>query len=99
MILNTYETIYIVKPNTTESQTSTIISKYKNFLETNGASNISIQHRGRRHLSYDIKNYYDGVYIQMNYNGNAVLIDSLRKLMRLDSNIFRYLILKQTPIL
>lgn len=95
MKLNSYETIYIIQPDITENQTTKVINNYKNFLEKNGACNILVQNRGRRHLSYNIQNYYDGIYIQMNYNGNSYLIDLLEKSMRFDNNIFRHLTLKQ----
>lgn len=92
---NTYEIIYITKPSITESQVIKTINYYKRFLKRNGAHNILIQHRGRRHLSYNINNYYDGIYIQMNFNGNALLISSLEKFIKLDDNILRYLTIKQ----
>ena len=95
MRLNYYETIYIIKPNITEAESIRTIDLYHNFLKNSGAYNIMIQNRGRRHLSYNIYNCYDGIYIQMNYYGNASLITSLQKHLQLDKTIFRHLTLKQ----
>lgn len=97
-MLNFYETIYIIKPDITEDKNYKIITKYINLMKDNGAKNICIQNRGRRHLSYNIKNYYDGVYVQMNYKGNGQLIDMLEKSMRFDNNVIRYLTIKQNEI-
>lgn len=90
-----YETIYIIKPDITDNKNSEIITKYINIIKDNGAKNILIQNRGRRHLSYNIKSYYDGVYVQMNYDGNGRLINILEKSMKFDNNIIRYLTTKQ----
>nr|YP_009294153.1 ribosomal protein S6 [Hildenbrandia rubra]AOM67395.1 ribosomal protein S6 [Hildenbrandia rubra] len=95
MMLDPYETIYIIKPNITEKETTKTINTYRKFLQKNGAHNILVQNRGRRHLSYSIKNYYDGIYVQMNYDGNAYLMTLLEKFIRFDANIFRHINLKQ----
>lgn len=97
-MLNSYETIYIIKPDITDNKNSEIITQYINILKENGGRNIFIQNRGRRHLSYNIKSYYDGVYVQMNYNGNGQLINILEKSMKFDNNIIRYLTIRQNKI-
>lgn len=94
MRLNSYETIYIIKPNLTEKQITQVVNNYKNFLNTYGGINILIQHRGKRHLNYIIDNYSDGIYVQMNYNGTTYLVNSVKKLMLFDQNILRSLTVK-----
>nr|QCI06856.1 ribosomal protein S6 [Halydictyon mirabile] len=94
MYLKNYETIYVLKPNGTDTINLSIINYYKTFIKQKGGLNLVVQHRGRRHLSYNINNYYDGIYIQMNYKANGKLIKSLEQSMRIDSNIIRYLIVK-----
>nr|YP_009395723.1 ribosomal protein S6 [Herposiphonia versicolor]ARW64703.1 ribosomal protein S6 [Herposiphonia versicolor] len=93
--LNDYETIYILKPDVTEDINLSLVSYYKVMLKEQGAINISVQHRGRRHLSYNIINYYDGIYIQMNYQGNGQLVNIIEKSMKLNDNIIRYLTIKK----
>ena len=98
MNLNNYETIYILKPDVTEEKNLSLISEYKMLIRQHGGHNIFIQHRGRRHLSYNISSYYDGIYIQMNYEGNGIIVKKLEKSMRFNSNIIRYLTIKQKNI-
>ena len=93
--LNNYETIYILKPDVTESSNLSLVNSYKTLLKEKGATNIVIQHRGRRHLSYNINQYYDGIYVQMNYNANGNLVKFLEKSMRFNEFIIRYLTVKQ----
>nr|YP_009297832.1 ribosomal protein S6 [Kumanoa americana]AOM67566.1 ribosomal protein S6 [Kumanoa americana] len=94
-ILNTYETIYILKPDVTENHNLNLVQEYKKLIKKHGGKNVFIQHRGRRHLSYNIKNYYDGIYVQMNFEGNGHLITILEKSMKFSDKIIRYLITKQ----
>ena len=95
MILNSYETIYILKPDVTEDQNLALVNEYKSLIKLNGGQNLFVQHRGRRHLSYNITHYYDGIYVQMNYEGNGGLIKLLEKSMRFNDNIIRYLTVRQ----
>nr|YP_010330095.1 ribosomal protein S6 [Porphyridium aerugineum]UNJ17811.1 ribosomal protein S6 [Porphyridium aerugineum] len=97
-IMNNYETIYIVKPDLSDEIVLGLINKYQNTLIKNGGKNIFIQNRGRRHLAYPIKRYHDGVYIQMNYEGNGTLVKGLERDMRFDDNIIRLLTIKQNNI-
>jgi len=96
--LKSYETVYILKPDVTESLNLSIVNYYKSVLKEKGASHIIVQHRGRRHLSYNIKQYYDGIYVQMNYKANGNLVSFLEKSMRFNDNVIRYLTTKSSDI-
>nr|YP_009397373.1 ribosomal protein S6 [Dasyclonium flaccidum]ARW66559.1 ribosomal protein S6 [Dasyclonium flaccidum] len=98
MFLNSYETIYILKPDVTDSINLSLVNYYKSLLKEKGAHNIVIQHRGRRHLSYNIDHYYDGIYVQMNYQASQSLLLLLEKSMLLNENIIRYLTVKHQAI-
>ena len=95
MTLNSYEMFYILKPDVAEAINLNLINYYRNLIQKRGGQNISVQHRGRRHLSYNISHYYDGLYVQLNYDGNGDLVKVLEKHMRLNENILRYLTLKR----
>ena len=99
MFLNTYEIVYILKPNITENINLEIVHEYKNLIKKNGGKNICVQHRGRRHLSYHIKQYYDAIYVQMTFEGNGQIINMIEKSMKFNENIIRYLTTKQNKIL
>nr|QCI06508.1 ribosomal protein S6 [Erythroglossum lusitanicum] len=94
IFLNSYETIYILKPDVTDDTNLSLVNYYKALIKEKGGKNILVQHRGRRHLSYNITHYYDGIYIQMNYQANGKLVKLLEKSMRFNENIIRYLTVK-----
>nr|YP_009237867.1 ribosomal protein S6 [Gracilariopsis lemaneiformis]YP_009294733.1 ribosomal protein S6 [Gracilariopsis chorda]AJO68377.1 ribosomal protein S6 [Gracilariopsis lemaneiformis]AML79922.1 ribosomal protein S6 [Gracilariopsis lemaneiformis]AOM66993.1 ribosomal protein S6 [Gracilariopsis chorda] len=94
MKLNHYETIYILKPDIKEENNLLLVNKYKSLIKKYGGQNIFIQHRGRRHLSYDIKSYYDGIYVQINYRASSQLVKILEKALIFSNNVIRYLTIK-----
>ena len=94
MNLTSYETFYILKPDVTEKMNLSLVNYYRNFVEEKGGKNISVQYRGRRHLSYNILHYYDGIYVQLNFYGNGYLVKLLQKHMRLNDQVLRCLTLK-----
>nr|YP_010903179.1 ribosomal protein S6 [Hypnea cornuta]WCH55632.1 ribosomal protein S6 [Hypnea cornuta] len=89
--LNSYETIYILRPDITEDKNLNLVNRYKALINNLGGQNILIQHRGRRHLSYNISQYYDGIYVQMNYQGNGFIVNNLEKALKMNNNIIRYI--------
>ncbi|KAI0556377.1 ribosomal protein S6 (chloroplast) [Gracilaria domingensis] len=94
MNFNHYETIYILKPNITEEQNLTLLNQYKSLIKKYGGQNIAIQHKGRRHLNYNIQSYYDGIYMQINYTASSNLVKILEKTMGLSGEIIRYITVK-----
>lgn len=95
MILNNYETIYILKPDMNEENNIGLVNEYKSLIRSYGGKNIFVQHKGRRHLSFSINNHYDGIYVQINYEGNGQIVKLLEKAMRFNDQIIRYLTIKQ----
>lgn len=98
MILNEYEVIYILKPDVTENVNLALVNYYKTLIKKNGGRNILVQHRGRRHLSFNISHYYDAIYVQVNYHGNGDLVKIIEKSMRFNNNILRYLTVKKETV-
>ncbi len=90
-----YETMYILRPDLSEEQMDQAIEKYQKLLGELGASTVETQHRGRRRLAYEIQNHRDGIYIQMNYQGEQVTIDALERTMRQGDEVLRYLTVRQ----
>ena len=90
-----YETMYILRPDIGEELLDQTIDKYQTILREQGAEDIQTQHRGKRRLSYEIKNCREGIYIQMNYKGDGSYIASLERAMRLSDEVIRYLTIKQ----
>ncbi|MEE3718579.1 30S ribosomal protein S6 [Tumidithrix elongata RA019] len=92
-----YETMYILRPDLNDQDTDAAIAKYQTILQNNGAEPITIQHRGKRRLAYDIKKHREGIYVQMNYSAEPRTVEEMEKVMRLGEEVIRYLTIKLDP--
>lgn len=91
---DSYEMMYILRPDLGEEQVDQAIAKYESLLRDQGAEDIEIQHRGRRRLAYEIKRQREGIYIQMNYKAPGKHVAPVERAMRLSEEVIRYLTLK-----
>jgi small subunit ribosomal protein S6 len=91
--LNTYETLYLVKPNILEENVLKIIEKYESLLKKH-VDNVVTQNKGKRHLTYTVNGYDDSFFIEMNYEGNGNLVNLLEKYLKIDDNIIRHQTIK-----
>ena len=92
--LEYYEAIYLISPNLTEQEVSTKMEFYQNFLQNKG-SQVTVQNRGKRSLSYPIKGFETANFIQMLYVGNGNLLKVLTKeILRDTIRVLRHLITK-----
>lgn len=92
--MTAYETMYILRPDLGEEQMDQAITKYQDLLKEQGVEGIDTQHRGKRRLAYEIQNFREGVYIQMNYHGQGHAIAKLEREMRISENVIRYMTLR-----
>ena len=83
-----YEVIYLVNPSFTQQEISSKMEYYKTFLTQKG-SQVMVQNRGKRALSYPIKGFESANYIQMIYLGNGTLVTALNKEIKRDESILR----------
>ncbi len=90
-----YETMYILRPDLGDEQVEQAVSKYQNLIQEQGATEIQIQRRGKRRLSYEINKQRDGIYVQMNYQAPGKVVAPLERAMRLSDEVIRYLTTKQ----
>ena len=89
-----YEMMYILRPDLSEERVSQEIQKYKDLFAQHGAKNIQVQNLGKRRLAYLIEKYQDGIYIQVNFQGDGQQVAPVERAMRLSEEVIRYLTLK-----
>ena len=88
--LELYEILYLINPTFTETELEAKVDFYRDFLTQRG-SQVMVQNRGKRGLSYSIKGFESASYIQMTYVGNQKLIKSLDTAISRDDSILRHL--------
>lgn len=94
-MINTYEMMFILRPDLTQEQISQELHKYRDFLKDNGAEKVSIEVWGKRRLAYPIQKFQDGVYVLTYYTGDGTQVAKIEKDMRFSEQVIRYLTIKQ----
>ena len=95
--LELYEILYLVDPGFNETELEKKTEFYRDFLTSRG-SQVMVQNRGKRGLSYKIKGCETASYIQMIYVGNQKLRTSLDVALGRDVSILRHLTTKITEL-
>ncbi|NEO26458.1 MAG: 30S ribosomal protein S6 [Kamptonema sp. SIO4C4] len=92
--IRSYEMMYIVRPDLSEDRTTEVINQYRDLLKEQGATDVQIQVLGKRRLAYPIDRHQEGVYVQVNYQGEGNQVKPVERMMRLSEEVIRYLTLK-----
>lgn len=91
---NTYEMMFILRPDLTHEQVNKQLHKYRDFLKQNGAQKVSVDVWGKRRLAYPIDKFLDGIYILTHYTGDGSQVALIERDMRLSETVIRYLTTK-----
>jgi small subunit ribosomal protein S6 len=93
--MRNYELMYIVKPELDEEQLTGVIEKFANLIAANGGEVVSTDKWGKRRLAYEIKDYREGVYILVNFKGEAGTAQELDRVMKITDDILRFMIINK----
>jgi small subunit ribosomal protein S6 len=91
---NTYEMMFILRPDLTHDQVNKQLHKYRDLLKQNGAEKVSIEIWGKRRLAYQILKFQDGIYVLTHYTGDGSQVAIIERDMRLSETVIRYLTMK-----
>ena len=90
-----YETMYILRPDIPEEEVETHVAKYRDIVVEACGEVLDCQMRGKRRLAYTIAKHREGIYVQLNHNGDGQQVAPLERAMRLSEDVIRYLTVKQ----
>ena len=86
-----YETIIINSPLVTEGQLKESLTKFREFLLSNGAEMVHEEDWGLKKFAYPIKKKTTGFYHLFEYKADPELIQKLETEFNRDEKILRYL--------
>ena len=90
--MNSYEVLYIVKPDMEEEARAALISKFSELVTNNGGEVENVDEWGSRKLAYAINYITEGYYVLMNFKAKSDFPAELDRLMRINENIMRNMI-------
>ena len=93
-----YEMMILLTEEFNESELKTWAFNYAKALRKLSASEISVISRGRRDLSFMLRNQKRGNFIQINFSSLPKNIEDFSNNLKLDSNVLRFIILKKEVV-
>lgn len=88
--MRTYETIFIVHPDTVGDDLDTVIGKFKKILVDQGATVYKAENWGHRTLAYPVKKQTKGSYIFVVFDGDPSIIAEFERRMRIDEKVIKF---------
>ena len=89
-----FEVMYIVSPIDKTIQEETI-KKINDVITKNNGQVSSTDIWGLKRLAYKIKDFDDGYYVLTKFSGTSETIKELDRILKLDENILRHVIVKK----
>ncbi len=91
--MRTYEVLFILSPQVTEEETTTLVADFKGVAERNGATLKNEEAWGRRRLAYPIHKFNEGVYHLFVFESASSLSELDRRMKNVD-RVLRHLIVR-----
>ncbi|MDQ7821869.1 MAG: 30S ribosomal protein S6 [Candidatus Eremiobacteraeota bacterium] len=92
--MNAYEVTYIIDSALTEENVQKTIEKFSDHVSKAGGQVVNVDNWGKRRLAYEIKGKLEGVYVTMRYNAPENVSSELRRIMGIDEEIVRNIIIR-----
>jgi small subunit ribosomal protein S6 len=89
--MQTYESIFIVRPTLSDEETNKLIEKMKGVLERSGASFLKLENWGKKKLAYEVKRERKGTFVYFNFRSPGNAISELERSYRLEDSVLKFL--------
>jgi small subunit ribosomal protein S6 len=85
-----YETIYILRPDSSTDVIGQVNAKIRGIIEAGGGRLLKVDNWGKRKLAYEVKKQLKGIYLFFSYLGTAGLVEEVERNLRLTDAVIRY---------
>jgi len=99
MVINNYETTFILIPGMENEAQEAIIEKFLSVINTNGGSAQGTDRIGLRKFAYEIKGKNEGFYVVIKFTGSRDTVAELDRIMKIQDEVLRAIIVNTTDSL
>lgn len=93
--MRNYEVMYVLKPDLDEEKLNEVVEKFTALINNNGGEVVTTDKWGKRRLAYEINDYREGVYILVNFKGEAKTPLELDRVMKITDEILRFMVINK----
>ena len=94
MVMNKYETVYIISPTIDEEHTKGLVEKFNNLVSENGELE-KVEEWGRKKLAYEIQDQKEGYYVLMNFLAKSDFPAELERNFKITEGILTYMVIRK----
>jgi small subunit ribosomal protein S6 len=94
--MNSYETLFIIKPTLTEEETAKQISAVQNSVTELGGEVVATNDMGLRKLAYEIDKNPRGYYVVVYHKSNPSSIAEIERRLRYNEEVLKFFTVKYT---
>ena len=94
LIMNHYETVFILNPVLSDVQVKETVKKFEDYLVSKGAEVVYKEDWGLKKLAYTIQNKKSGFYHLFEFKADGSVVAPFELEFRRDDSVMRYLTVK-----
>ena len=92
--MRTYELLVLVRPDFDDEKIASIIARYSEIITNMEGTIITAEKWAKRRLAYEINRIREGIYLIFVFKGTPELSDELDRLLKIDQEIMRHMIVR-----
>ena len=93
-MLREYDFTVITKGDLPEGESAKVLAGYEGLMTREGGEILKRDDWGLKKLSYPMKKQFRGYYVNYDFVGTPASVAEMERLMRIDDNILRYLVVR-----
>ena len=97
-MLRNYETMYIVRPTLDDEAVENVAKKVDEQIAGIGGTVEKTEKRGRKRLSYEVKDFKEGFYVLTDFQADPSQITELERLFRLNDDVIRHIVVRKEEV-
>jgi small subunit ribosomal protein S6 len=89
-----YETIFILRPGTTNDGVSEVNERVRGIIESMSGKVLKVDNWGKRRLAYEIQKERKGIYLYWQYLATRGVVEEIERNLRMLDAVVRYMTVK-----
>lgn len=89
-----YETIYVLRPGTTNEGVAEINERIRNIIESLSGKIVKVDNWGKRRLAYEVEKERKGIYLYWQYLASRGVVAEIERNLRMLDSVIRYMTVK-----
>ena len=90
-----YDAMYIIRPNVEEEARKALISEISAILTDRGATDLTVKEWGSRKLAYEIQDFKEGYYVDMEFKlENVEALEEFTRVCNIKETVLRHIVVK-----